>query len=692
MKNQSNNINLSLINKDPYLKKNLEIYNSLPGSLCWKDLKGYYIWHNPQYLISIRSNQTILGKNDKQLWPNNCEEIAKNDQTVLSSDKIHSFEETLSINDQEICLITTKTPLKNQYNETVGIIASIIPINNIENCHTYSCQEIKKIEKNNMLSNHYLRNIIESVPGSIYWKDKDGIWIGANTHTFLATGISSENLLGKTDYELWPEQAEELRENDIKVMTTGCTLSKEESVILPNGEKKYYAAEKMPLRDMSGNVIGIIGNSIDITKLKETQKELEKAKISAEAGERAKSEFISNVSHDMRTPLSGIVSLAHQLEDSLDDGELKKIISQIGSSGDALLNMFIEILDNVSAESMAEDNVEYEVFDINRIINDVEKLERPSITNKKIDLIYEIDPQVPPYLIGDGKKIHRIILNLVGNAIKFTQKGYIKIKIVLIKKHENNIKIRIDVIDTGIGISDENKKRLFEKFYKLSPSFKTEYKGFGLGLHIAKTYTHLLGGEINLTSQIGSGSDFYVILPLKEASEKDIERYKTKLNEKKSSLLKVAVTDKPELKNLEFKLKPHKKPDNTTKYCYHILVVEDNEIARVMLINHIKAAELRYTEADNGETALELAKNNNFDLILTDVGLPGISGTEFTVQLRQFEKEKNKNPVPIVGVTAHTANGRNECLDAGMSAVTNKPLSKDTFIEILQEFLFFYKS
>lgn len=204
----------------------------------------------------------------------------------------------------------------------------------------------------------------------------------------------------------------------------------------------------------------------------------------------------------------------------------------------------------------------------------------------------------------------------------------------------------------------------------------------------AKTYTHLLGGEISFTSEAGSGSDFYVILPFKIATEKQIDLYKKKLTNKKPSLLKVANT--LNLKDLKLELKPDEKQADSVNKIYHILVIEDNIMARSMLVNYIKAANLRHTETDNGESALELAKNQHFNLILADVGLPGMSGMsgiEFAEQLRQYEKENNKQPVPIVGVTAHATTGRNGCLDAGMSAVTSKPLLKSTFNEILQEFL-----
>lgn len=300
-----------------------------------------------------------------------------------------------------------------------------------------------------------------------------------------------------------------------------------------------------------------------------------------------------------------------------------------------------------------------------------------------------IDSNIPQFLVSDRKKIHRILLNLIGNAIKFTKQGHIELKIELLEKQndQSQITLKFHVIDTGIGVPEKSKQHLFERFFKGSPSYKAEYKGYGLGLNIAKTYTHLLGGTISFESTEGVGSDFYAILTLKIANENEIASYQEKIAKKPSLLIMSA--------DMESKKAPEHKPATDVKPSEaqpipdapHVLIVEDNLMLRKTTVKLLKKAMLNVTDVDDGVPALELAKNQHFDLILSDVGLLTMSGTEFTQKLRAFEKENNRPPVPIIGVTAHAADGRGECLNAGMNAVTQKPFVKETLMEILKQFL-----
>ena len=404
---------------DPYLMNLMAFYNSLPGSLSWKNTDGLYIWNNQAFLNDIGIDKSILGKNDNELWPKEYASLVENDKKVLSTNSTHNFEETLSVNNKKQHFITIRSPLKDANNQTMGIIINLISLSKVENYHAFSAEEVKSFEKNSKLSDHYLKNIIESVPGSIYWKNRTGVWIGCNNYTLKTTGIpSAEDLLGKTDYELWPEHAKELRENDIKVMSTGCTLSREESVILPNGKKRYFAAAKMPLRDLDGNIIGVVGNSIDITELKETQEKLEKAKEAAEAADIAKTEFIANMSHDIRTPLSGVVGLGGIVEKEITDLSARSKVHDMVKSADELLNMLNEILDVVSLGNITVAEIHEEPFELLHLVQTIIDLEQSSVDLKKIQLLQSIDEKIPPLLVGDHKKIHHTE-RARGNETKF---------------------------------------------------------------------------------------------------------------------------------------------------------------------------------------------------------------------------------------------------------------------------------
>ena len=532
MDKRSEKIDLSIFESDPLLKKLLKIYNNLPGCLCWKNVEGYYIWNNPQYLIDIHSKESLVGKNDEELWPNEYSSIIKNDEIVISSNKTHYFEETLSINGEKMRFVVTKTPLKNQYNKTIGIIVNLISTSNVENCHTCSPPASNKIEQDSILSNNYLRNIIESVPGSIYWKNKDGVWVGANTHTFKTTGISAKNLLGKTDYELWPEYAKELRENDIKVMNTGCTLSKEESVILPSGEKRYYAAEKMPLRDSNGNIIGIIGNSIDITELKETQEKLAKAQFEiAKEQEMRKTVMmlVGDIVHDLRTPMANIdnatdillsispglhelVKEAYELKskalESINGKKLDYVINKMSVMQKKALNFMSQFINATLhelsvAQKHPDGNVtpeELSKCSIRRVLeNTMEGY--PRRENLVINQCFSYDF----IFMGNSILMLKILFNLIKNADEqILANGKGEITITTKEAGDKNLLI---IKDTAGGASPEIVENMFTEF------FTNKKDGTGIGLAFCKKMMRNFGGDLTCHSVFGEYIEFTLSFP-----------------------------------------------------------------------------------------------------------------------------------------------------------------------------------
>ena len=564
-------------------------------------------------------------------------------------------------------------------------------VHDIENVIGHKFKKDLPLEQYLKEIGNYFTEIIKKVPCYIYWKNTNLEYIGCNDMVANLFHYKSTNeIFGKTDYDLSPERSlsESYRDDDKKIISEGKSLLNIPGKLkTPEGKVLDTLVSKVPIISLNGQVIGLVGITIDVT-------ELNQARIAAEAGERAKDEIIANFSHDMRTPLSGIITTAYELkDDDISEEKRKELAVQLADSGEVLLEMFQKILEDVAADHMTENDIELETFDINLLVDKLIKLEKPSLTQKGLKFLSQIDPNIPQFLISDRRKIHHIILNLIGNAIKFTKQGHIELRIELLEKQndQSQITLKFHVIDTGIGVPEASKKHLFERFFKASSSHKAEYKGFGLGLHIAQTYTHLLGGTISFESTEGVGSDFYAVLTLKIANENEIATYNKKLAEK-PSLLTINT-------EMESKPVPKQKPVSSIKTTEtqpipgapHVLIIEDNLMLRKTTVRLVKKAMLNVTAVDDGLPALELAKTQHFDLILSDVGLLTMSGTEFTQKLRAFEKENNRPPVPIIGVTAHAADGRGECLSAGMNAVTQKPFLKKTLMEILKQFLPNYK-
>lgn len=532
----------------------------------------------------------------------------------------------------------------------------------------------------------YYEGIIAVMPGHVYWLDRNNVYMGCNDLQALNAKLQSRyEIVGKTNYDMpWREQAEELNRINNLVMATGKSQTREEFAIMVNGPGTFFS-QKVPLRDKKNNIIGIIGISVDITEQKKLEAELRKAKEDAETANMAKTEFIANMGHDIRTPLTGVVGMAKLLEDNLQDKNQKQYAHWLGESGYQLLHMLNEILDMVSADNVNDSEIHEELFNLHDIIQNIVQLERPSTVFKGIDLIIHIDDSIPTFLISDHSKLHRILLNLLGNAIKFTEVGQVKIDLELLKKNQTHALIRFCVSDTGIGIPLELQTKVFDQFFRITPSYKGIYKGHGLGLHIAQSYTNLLGGKIFLTSEIKVGTTFYFDLSLK-ISRIPLPIPTTTITPLLSPAnLNLKYLTSPELPVAETDTSVTLQ-DSMDSPC--ILLVEDNKIALLTLENLITQVGCCFVSAIDGEIALDLATNQFFDLIITDLGLPGLSGIDLAYSLRALEYKFKKNPIPIIGLTAHAEEKiKQECLDAGMNDVLSKPMTFATLKMIKTTYL-----
>lgn len=525
----------------------------------------------------------------------------------------------------------------------------------------------KRLALQNITIFDQIKKISACVPGNFYWKNKEAQYLGCNQTLLRTLGFKSVNeIVGKTDSDLWPVYAEELRKNDEKVIKNKNPILFEETVTL-NGKTMFFTVIKMPLLDDEGHIIGILGNSLDITELKKAQADLNVAKEAAEAASHAKTEFIANMSHDIRTPLTGVVGMAKLLEDNVHDANQKQYAHWLGESGKQLLHMLNGILDVVSADNAHEDDLHEESFNLHEVINDIVQLERPSTLIKGLDLVTFVDAAIPPFLVSDQTKIHRILLNLLGNAIKFTQEGQVGIHVNLLEKNETHVLVQFRITDTGIGIPQELQDKVFDRFYRIIPSNKGTYTGHGVGLHIAQSYVELLGGEILLSSELGVGTTFYFDLSLEiGCSLQPLSIHITDgLNTEVAQPIETSLAESHRVEQPK------------------LLLVEDNKIALYTLENLISQSQCRFISVMDGEAALQLAQTQAFDLIITDLGLPGLSGIDLTRKIRMFEKEKCKPPIPIIGLTAHSEEKiKRNCLQSGMNEVYTKPMTTDVLARI----------
>ena len=672
--------------KKPSIIYHLEqLVNYFPGCIYWKNVNGVYLGCSQYYVIvtCFNSPKEIIGKNDRELWgPNYAESLEKNDKKVIETGEPHTFYEEVVIKDKKKFFVTIKTPLRDNNEKIIGIIGNSIEVTELEHAK-------QKAEENCQAVLDYLDKIIDCTPGNLYWKNKEGVYLGGNAIMMNAVGLKSKKeLIGKTDYELFGvDRADALRENDKEVMETGKAITIEEIATLPDGTQHFYIAAKMPLKNKTGHIIGVVGTSLDITDRKKMEQELQQAKTAAEAANQAKSEFLANISHDVRTPLTGIITFSRHLKekDKLSEAERKEFAGDTFHASEQLLNLLNGVLDVVSADSATDHDLNLKSFNLRDMIDDLIQLEKPAVKSHHLELRKSIDESVPKFVIGDRMKVHRILLNLIGNAIKFTEKGYIKLSATLQEKDDKKATITFSIEDTGIGIPEEAQPQIFERFYKVNPSYKGKYTGNGIGLNIVKTYLHLLGGKIDLHSTFGKGTTFIVTLTFQigDAPQEDPEdsSYIEILKQEQEEILLeeevplVETSATPAVDHIDSPIK--------------ILLVEDNILALKSLKTLFMPFKFHVMEAQNAEDAFELVKQVPFDLILTDIGLPGMQGDELIEKIRQVEKETGQAKKKIVALTGHAVGGElaDKCKKAGVDELFKKPMEPKLLKSLLDPFM-----
>lgn len=398
--------------------------------------------------------------------------------------------------------------------------------------------------------------------------------------------------------------------------------------------------------------LSLYKNNIIRTKsnvvLKEKNFELQIAKDNAEKASKARAEFLSTVSHELRTPLNAINGITHILiEDNPKENQLH-YLNSLKFSGNYLLTFINEILEINRIES-SNIEIEYINFNIKQLLLDIKNSMTEIAANNNNRFVLEIEDQVPEMLLGDPTKLSQIFINLINNALKFTKNGEVKVVVKLIETGDDYSRINFAVSDTGIGIPEDKQETIFESFSQGSIEINRKYGGTGLGLTIVKKIIDLLGGDINLKSEVGVGTTFDFELDL--------------LNGKKE-----IVIEKGSLYS-----------DEVLKDTY-ILVVEDNKINQMVTKKMLDKKEMKCFIIDNGEEAVEiLAKENNYDLVLMDVHLPGINGTIATQKIREFDSK-----IPIIALTAISLNENREMLlSFGMSDVITKPFDPENFYRVI---------
>jgi PAS domain S-box-containing protein len=412
------------------------------------------------------------------------------------------------------------------------------------------------------------------------------------------------------------------------------------------GNKKALLAETTRIEKANGKHHFITFVS-DISEQKEKEEKAISSKELAEAANKAKSEFLAVMSHEIRTPLNGVIGFSQILEGMNLKEKEKSFVTKIRQSGETLLSTINDIL-SLSKIEAGKIDLEYRAFNISRAIETSVEIISPKAQEKNIYLKTETD-NLPSAIIGDETRVRQIIMNLVGNAVKFTEKGGVTVS----AEYKTN-RLTINIKDTGIGISKENQQKLFQPFSQADSSTTRKYGGTGLGLVICRKLAELMGGSITLTSQEGKGSCFTLSFPA-EIGE--------------------ATEDKPPLTREEEDLLP-----------LSIIVAEDDEVNRLVISEMLKGLGHEVEFAKNGVEAVEKSRDLRewTDVILMDMRMPEMDGLEATRTIRAYETENGLRPLPIFALTANAMEeDKNKCLEAGMTNYVSKPIDISTLKKAL---------
>jgi len=510
-----------------------------------------------------------------------------------------------------------------------------------------SDHERRKAETALRVSQERLASVIGNADLMIFSVDLNGIFTISEGKGLEKLGLRPGQLVGKNVFEFFKDW-EEITIPTQKALE-GITS---EEIAEVNG--MYFSNYFQPIYDDEKNIIGVTAISTDQTDHILAEQNLIKAKMMAEETAQLKQEFLANMSHEIRTPMNAIIGFTNILMESEIGPTQKEYVSSIKTSGESLLVLINDILDFSKIEA-GKMSIEQVPFNLKKLLSDLEKTYSFKAEEKGLSLNVKSLGSWPENLIGDPVRINQVLVNLVGNAIKFTEKGEVNIFIQAEKEVDKNIDLIFRVQDTGVGIPQEKIGSIFESFTQVSGNYTRKVGGTGLGLAIVKNLVGLMHGEIRLMSEPGEGSEFAVKLPL------GIAKVQLPVNAENSDDQGNAEA----LKNLR------------------VLVVEDNTLNQKLALHILGQLDVDSDLASNGIEAIEKIKAKPFDLILMDIQMPEMDGLTATSIIRN---ELN-NEVPIIALTAHAMKEEIEkCMKAGMNDHVTKPFKKELLIEKMAAF------
>jgi len=592
------------------------ILDNIPDAVYVKDVECRKILANKADLrnIGVTSEEEVIGKDDFAVYPHGtAAKFYADDKAVIESrvPVINREESFIDKGGKEHWLLTSKIPFHSEDGAIIGLIGIGRDIT-----------EYKKVQLSLEQERNHLRTLMDSLPDLIYFKDAEGRYILNNkAHLHSLGKENQEEVIGKTTFDFNPpELAQKYHEDEEQIIRTGKPMVDREEVAYhkDTGEQRWHLTSKFPIKDSSGNIVGLVGISRDITirkkveeELWKTHEDLEQTNIELKRANQVKSQFLANMSHEIRTPLNAIIGMTGLLLGTELTNEQRDMTETIRTSGEVLLSLINDILDFSKIEAQKMD-LESQPFDLRRCVEEALDLVTPRAHEKNVELTYSMDEGLPTIVVGDLTRVRQILVNLLSNAVKFTEKGDVNVSVTGQLRDHYKFLLHFAVKDSGIGIPVDRQSRLFQMFTQVDSSTTRKYGGTGLGLAISKRLSELMGGTMWVESSgiPGEGSTFHFTIIVGITAEDITTNDVTSLLGKK------------------------------------ILIVDDNKTNREILTHVTASWSMKPTAVASGHEALALFdKGEEFDLAVLDMQMPEMDGLMLADEIKKRPQGK---PIPLV--------------------------------------------